>query len=133
MSACSSLKRIKKPKPRYGPSIPQLNMPTALKWSQFYFYSLGLRYVFLASIWFFRLDFRSGIFFLNASFPGRCLIIRKICPCNVYPLKHHFYIVKLGYAGLYLFFLFLLQNIDCGYSLEPPLRGGSNVYPQSMF
>ena len=25
------------------------------------------------------------------------------------------------------------QNIDCGYSLEPPRRGGSNGYPQSMF
>ena len=25
------------------------------------------------------------------------------------------------------------QNIDCGYSLEPPPRGGSNEYPQSMF
>ena len=24
------------------------------------------------------------------------------------------------------------QNIDCGYSLEPPQRGGSNEYPQSM-
>ena len=23
------------------------------------------------------------------------------------------------------------QNIDCGYLLEPPLRGGSNEYPQS--
>ena len=54
-------------------------------------------------------------------------------PCNEYPLKPHFYIVKLGYTGVYLFFLFLLQNIDCGYSLEPPRRGGSNVYPQSMF
>ena len=32
-----------------------------------------------------------------------------------------------------IFFLFLLQNIDCGYSLEPPRRGGSNEYPQSMF
>ena len=21
------------------------------------------------------------------------------------------------------------QNIDCGYSLEPPRRGGSNEYP----
>ena len=30
-------------------------------------------------------------------------------------------------------FLILLQNIDCGYSLEPPRRGGSNVYPQFMF
>ena len=25
------------------------------------------------------------------------------------------------------------QNIDCGYSLEPPRRGGSNEYPLSMF
>ena len=25
------------------------------------------------------------------------------------------------------------KNIDCGYLLEPPLRGGSNEYPQSMF
>ena len=30
-------------------------------------------------------------------------------------------------------FLFLLKNIDCGYSLEPPRRGGSNGYPQPMF
>ena len=59
--------------------------------------------------------------------------IRKTCPCKVYPLEPHFYIAKLGYAGVYLFFLFLLQNIDCGYSLEPPRRGGSNEYPQSMF
>ena len=32
-----------------------------------------------------------------------------------------------------LLFLFLLKNIDCGYSLELPDRGGSNKYPQSMF
>ena len=25
------------------------------------------------------------------------------------------------------------QNINCGYSLEPPLRGDLNEYPQSMF
>ena len=25
------------------------------------------------------------------------------------------------------------RNIDCGYSLEPPQRDGSNEYPQSMF
>ena len=31
--------------------------------------------------------------------------IRKTCPCNVYPLKPHFYIGKLGFAGVYLFFL----------------------------
>ena len=31
-----------------------------------------------------------------------------------------------------IFFIFLLKT-DCGYSLEPPRRGGSNEYPQSMF
>ena len=25
------------------------------------------------------------------------------------------------------------QNIDCGYLLEPPRRGGSNEYPQYGF
>ena len=30
-------------------------------------------------------------------------------------------------------FSYFCSNIDCGYSLEPPLRGGSNEYPQSMF
>ena len=30
-------------------------------------------------------------------------------------------------------FLILAQNIDCGYTLEPPRRGGSNEYQQSMF
>ena len=30
-------------------------------------------------------------------------------------------------------FLIFAQNIDCGYTLEPPRRGSSNEYPQSMF
>ena len=30
-------------------------------------------------------------------------------------------------------FLIFAQNIDCWYTLEPPRRGGSNEYPQSMF
>ena len=29
--------------------------------------------------------------------------------------------------------MFLLKNIDCGYSLEPPWRRDSNVYLQFMF
>ena len=58
---------------------------------------------------------------------------QETCPYNVYPFEPHFYIAKLGNAGVYLFFLFLLKNIDCGYSLEPPRLGGSNLYPQSMF
>ena len=32
-----------------------------------------------------------------------------------------------------IFFHISAQNIDCGYSLEPTRRGGSNEYPQSMF
>ena len=64
-------------------------------------------------------------------FEGRT--ITKTCLYNFDPLKPHFYIVKLGFTGVYIIFLILLKNIDCGYSLEPPPRGGSNEYPQSMF
>ena len=52
---------------------------------------------------------------------------------NFDPIKPHFYIVKLGFTGIYIIFSFLLKNVDCGYSLEPPPRGGSNEYPQSIF
>ena len=38
-----------------------------------------------------------------------------------------------GLQGYTLLFLFLPKNIDCGYSLELPQRGGSNEFPQSMF
>ena len=60
--------------------------------------------------------------------------ISKTCLYNFDTLKHHFYIVKLGFKGVYIiFFLIFAQNIDGGYSLEPPGRGGSNEYQQSMF
>ena len=61
------------------------------------------------------------------------LFITKTCLYNFDPLKPHFYIVKLGFTGVYNIFLISGQNIDCGYSLEPPRRGGSNVHQQSMF
>ena len=32
------------------------------------------------------------------------------CPCNVDPLTPHFYIVKLGFTGVYIIFLFLLTG-----------------------
>ena len=51
---------------------------------------------------------------------------------NFDPLKPHFYIVKLGFIGVYIIFLILLQDIECGCSLEPPRRGGPNKHPQSM-
>ena len=52
---------------------------------------------------------------------------------NFDPLKPHFYIVKLGFTGVYIIFLISVQNIDCVYLLEPPRRGSSNEYPQSIF
>ena len=59
--------------------------------------------------------------------------ITKKCLYNFDPLKPNFYIVKLGFTGVYIIFLISAQNIDSGYSLEPPHRGGSNEYLQSMF
>ena len=61
------------------------------------------------------------------------LSITKTCLYNFDPLKPHFYIVKLGFTGVYIIFLISAENIDYGYSLESPHRGGSNEYPQSMF
>ena len=58
--------------------------------------------------------------------------ITKTYLYNFDPLKPHFYIVKLVYRGIHYFFLFLLKNIDFGYSLEPPRRGGSNEYPHNL-
>ena len=61
------------------------------------------------------------------------VFITKTYLYNFDSLKPHFYIVKLGFTGVYIIFLISAQNIDCGYSLEPPRRGGSNEYLQSMF
>ena len=59
--------------------------------------------------------------------------ITKTCLYIFDPLKPHFYIVKLGFTGVFIIFQDSAQNIDCGYSLEPPRRGGSNENSQSMF
>ena len=59
--------------------------------------------------------------------------ITKTCLYIFDPLKPHFYIVKLGFTGVFIIFLISAQNIDCGYLLEPPRRGSSNEYSQSMF
>ena len=37
------------------------------------------------------------------------------------------------HQNLFDIFLIFAQNIDCGYTLEPPRRGDSNEYQQSMF
>ena len=61
------------------------------------------------------------------------IFITKTSLYNIDPLKPHFYIVKLGFTGVYIIFLISAQKHRLWYSLEPPRRGGSNEYPQSMF
>ena len=74
-------------------------------------------------------DFDNASFFHSDNISMQCII---------WPLKPSFFIVKLWYAMDIQFFLHMNQNIYCGYLLEPPRRGasgrgGSNVYPQSVF
>ena len=47
--------------------------------------------------------------------------------------KFHLQKLKIFRYKNYDIFHKTAQNIDCGYSLEPPRRGGSCEYPQSMF
>ena len=47
--------------------------------------------------------------------------IKKTCLYNFDPLKPQFYIVKLGFTGVYISFLISGQK-----------QGGSNKYPQSI-
>ena len=52
-------------------------------------------------------------------------------PIQIYR-KFHLQKLKIFREKLWYFHI-SAQNIDCGYSLEPPRRGGSNEYAQSMF
>ena len=52
--------------------------------------------------------------------------IRITCPCDLYPHTHYFYIVILGFTGVYIIFLLFHQDINCVYSLEPLQLGISN-------
>ena len=57
-------------------------------------------------------------------------IITKTCPCNIQRLfseaKIENFIGKIS-----IFYNVFAQNIDCGYTLEPPRRSGSNEYPRA--
>ena len=61
-----------------------------------------------------------------------CYALRKQAYSNIYwkfyHQKNENFQIKIRN-----FFHISAQNIDCGYSLEPPRRGGSNEYTQSMF
>ena len=59
------------------------------------------------------------------------LIITKT---RLYKYTENFTTKKVNFQiKILIFFHISAQNIDCGYSLEPPRWGGSNEYPQSMF
>ena len=51
---------------------------------------------------------------------------------NFDALQPHFYIVKLGFTGVYNIILISALDIYFGYSLEPPHHGGSIESPQSL-
>ena len=62
-----------------------------------------------------------------------CLSSRKHTCIVLTPLNPTFFIVKLGFTGVYIIFLISAKNIDCGYSLVPPREGISNEYPSRRF
>ena len=63
-----------------------------------------------------------GLFATYLSVPIiRVTNITKTFLYNFDPLKPHFYIVKLGFRGVYIILLISAKNIDCGYALELPL------------
>ena len=64
-------------------------------------------------------------------------MVSFVFPYQIKISRKHAYIIltplnpTLGYTGEYI--IFLLKSIDCGFSLEPPHRGGSTKYQQYMF
>ena len=52
-------------------------------------------------------------------------------PIQIYWKFHYQKTDKFEIKNSDIFHIFA-QNIDCVYSLEPPRRGGSNEYPQSI-
>ena len=88
-------------------------------------------------IWAFTVCLRTDGFieYINGQQRSRgdigCTALRKLAYSNVLkilpPKNENFQRKKSD------IFRISAQNIDCGYTLEPPWRGGSNAYPQSMF
>ena len=77
------------------------------------------------------------LLFLHENIPSKCFQagMRNITETHLYnfdPLKSHFYIVKLGFTGVYIFFLTSAQNHGLWVLIRTE-RGSSNKYPQSMF
>ena len=60
------------------------------------------------------------------------VLITKTC---LFRYTENFTNKKWKFSDKKIWYIFQIsaQNIDYGYSLEPPRRGGSNEYPQSMY
>ena len=58
--------------------------------------------------------------------------IKHVCDMNT-PSNPRLLYSNTGVCRGKPIFLIFAQNIDCGYTSEPPRPGGSNEYPQSMF
>ena len=91
-------------------------------------------YIFICEMWLFHL------FFLNAAYQicwGTDISkyfessITKTC---LFKYTENFTTKKWKFSDKTFWYLHIsAQNIDCGYSLEIPQRGGSYEYPQYMF
>ena len=72
---------------------------------------------------------------------GSPLLIMKTHPSNIQIFFSFFLFIFFFFFFFFLAvslemfctYLIFAQNIDCGYTLEPPHRGDSNEYPKSMF
>ena len=131
-----------------GEHSVEIALPSAWNWV----YSKGKQYVppllFLLengstlkgnSLSFFTLPFGKGVFF-------GILQTSEYMPNNVYPChlkdrfqgvfvtQHHIIGISLDESAypVKIFFLFLQENICCGFSIEAPLRGASCECPQHM-
>ena len=71
-------------------------------------------------------------FYLFSSYTGFISYHYKNTPIQIYR-KFLLQKIKIFRYKNYIIFHISARNIDCWYSLEPPRRGGSNEYPQSMF
>ena len=76
-----------------------------------------------------RRKFCVSFFFLGGG-GGGCGYITKTC---LFKYIEKITIKNLKFSDKISIFHISVQNIDCEYLLEPPRRGGSNEYSQSMF
>ena len=52
--------------------------------------------------------------------------------CSQNPLRKLAHVIQKFYSAVKVMDVLFLFKTDCVYTLEPPRRGGSNEYPQSM-